>query len=115
MVEVTNIISSNKVQAAALSYVPCSEPKMEICKNDRVVSQKSNEMILPMQQGGPSIATLLKGCNLSNCNVTFTGSGVSTEESKYKQASPYQSAELMEGISLEFFSDKNLINSIIIT
>ena len=74
MVEVSNIISSNKVQATALSSVPCSEPKMEICKNDRVVSQKSNEMIIPMQQGGPSIATLLNDCNFSNCNATFTGS-----------------------------------------
>ena len=75
MVEVSSIISSNKVQAAVLSSVPCSEPKMEICKNDRVVSQKSNEMIIPMQQGGPSIATLLKGCNFSKCNATFTGNG----------------------------------------
>ena len=87
LVEVSNIISSNKVQAAALSSVPCSEPKMEIRKNDGVVSKKSNEMILPMQQGGPSIAALLKGCNFSNCNVTFTGSSVSTEENKCKQAS----------------------------
>ena len=84
LVEVSNIIISNKVQAAALSSVPCSQPKMEICKNDRVVSHKSNKMILPMQQDGPSIAALLKGCNFSNCNVTFTGSGVSTEESKCK-------------------------------
>ena len=89
LVEVSNNISSNKVQAAALSSVLCSEPKMEISKNDRVVSYKSNQMILPMQQGGPSIAALLKGCNFSNCNVTFTGSGVSTEESKCKQASSY--------------------------
>ena len=106
MVEVSNIISSNKVQAVALSSVPCSQPEMKICKNDRVVSHKSNEMILPMQQGGLSIVALLKGCNFSNCNITFTGSGVSTEESKCKQASSYLAAELMEGISLEeFFSD----------
>ena len=79
---------------------------MEICKNDRVVSQKFNGTIVPMQQGGSSIAALLKGCNFSNCNVTFIGSSVSTEESKCKQASSYQAADLMEGISLEeFFSD----------
>ena len=83
LVEVSNIISSNKVQAAALNSVTCSEPKMEICKNDRVVSQKSNETIIPMQQGGHSITALLKGCNFCNCNVTFTGSSVSTEESKH--------------------------------
>ena len=53
-------------------------------------------MIIPMQQGGFSIAALLKDCNFSNCNVTFTGSSVSTEESKCKQASSYQAAELME-------------------
>ena len=59
-----------------------------------------------MQQGGPSTAALLKGCNFSNCNVIFTGSSVSTEESKCKQASSYQATELMEDISLEeFFSD----------
>ena len=101
LVEVYNIISSNTVQAAALSSVPCSEPKMETCNNDRVVLQKSNEMIIPVQQGGPSIAALLKGCNFSNCNVTFTGSSASTKESKCKQASSYQAAELMEGISLD--------------
>ena len=58
-------------------------------------------MIIPMQQGGPSIAAPLMGCNFSNRNVTFTGSSVSTEESKCKQASSYQAAELMEGISLD--------------
>ena len=88
-----------------MSSVPCNEPKIEICKHDRVMSQRSNEMINPMQEGCPSIVALHKGCNFSNCNVTFTGSRVSTEESNCKQASSYQAAELMEGISLEeFFS-----------
>ena len=50
LVEVSNIINSNKVQALAMSSVSCNEPKMEICKQDKVVSQKSNEMIIPMQQ-----------------------------------------------------------------
>ena len=43
LVEVSNIISSNKVQAPAMNSVPCNEPKMEIilCKQDKVVvSQK---------------------------------------------------------------------------
>ena len=107
LVEVSNIISSNKVQAPAVSSVPCNEPKMEICKPDKVVSQKSNEIVIPMQQGVPGITALLKGCNFSNCNVTFTGSSISTKESKGKQASSsYQATELMEGISLEeFFTD----------
>ena len=79
---------------------------MEICKNDRVVLQKFNRTIILMQQGGPSIVALLKGCNFSNCNITFTGSSVSTKESKCRQASSYQAADLLEGISLEeFFSD----------
>ena len=70
------------------------------------MSQKSNKMIIPTQQGDPSITALLKGCYFSNCNVTFTGSSISTEEGKCKQASSYQAAELMEGNSLkEFFSD----------
>ena len=63
-------------------------------------------MIMPMQQGVPGILALLKGCNFSNCNVTFTGSSVSTEEGKAKQASSYEATELMEGISVkEFFSE----------
>ena len=69
------------------------------------MSQKSNETINPIQQGVPGIAALLKGCNFSNCDVTF--SSVSTEESKGKQASSsYQATELKEVISVkEFFSD----------
>ena len=56
-----------------------------------------------MQQGVPGIAALLKGCNFSNCNVTFTGSSICTEESKGKQALSYEA--MMEGISVEeFFS-----------
>ena len=80
---------------------------MKIYKPDKVVSQKSNETVIPMQQGVPGIAALLQGCNFSNCNVTFTGSSISAEESKGKQiSSSYQATELMEGISLEeFFSD----------
>ena len=58
-----------------------------------------------MQQGVPGIAALLKGYNFSNCNVTFTGSSICTEESKGKQALSYEAMELMEGISVEeFFS-----------
>ena len=48
LVEVSNIISSNKVQAPAMSSVPCNDPKMEICKQDKVVSQKLNEIVIPM-------------------------------------------------------------------
>ena len=40
LVEVSNIIRSNKVQPPAMSSVPCNEPKIEICKQDKVVSQK---------------------------------------------------------------------------
>ena len=105
--EVYNIISSNKVQAPAMSSVPCNESKMEIFKPDKVMPQNSNGTVIPMQQGVPGIAALLKGSNFSNHNVTFTGSSISTKESKGKQASSsYQATELMEGISLEeFFSD----------
>ena len=59
-----------------------------------------------MQQGVPGITAFLKGCNFSNCYVAFTGSSISTEESKAKQALSYEATELMEGISVEeFFSD----------
>ena len=80
LVEVSNIISSNKVQAPAVSSFPCNEPKMDICKQDKVVSQKSHETIIPMQQGISGIAALLKDCNFSNCNVTFIGSSASTDK-----------------------------------
>ena len=63
--------------------------------------QKSNKMIIPMQQGGANIAALLKGCNFSNCNVSFTGDSISTEKNKCKQALSYQAAELTEDISLQ--------------
>ena len=43
-----------------MSSVPCNESKMEICKQDKVVSQKSNEMIIPMQQGVPGNALILQ-------------------------------------------------------
>ena len=33
---------------------------MEICKQDKVMSQKSNEMVIPMQQDIPGIAALLR-------------------------------------------------------
>ena len=90
-----------------MSSVPCNELKMEICKHDKVVSHKSNEMVIPMQQDVCGIAALPKSCNFSNYNVTFTGSSISTKDCKGKQASSfYQATELMEGINLEeFFSD----------
>ena len=70
------------------SKILSNEPKMEICKQDEVMSQKSNEMVIPMQQGINGIAALLKCCNFSNHNVIFTGSSVTS----------YQATELMEAV-----------------
>ena len=112
LVEVSNIISStsDKVQvptissAPVLSSVPCNETKMTICRHDTAVSQKSDEMIIPMQQGVPNIGSVLKGCNFYNCVVNF--SSRSTDESYCNYALSYQAAELLEGINIdELFDD----------
>ena len=120
MMEVSNIISStsDNVQAPILNSVPvsssisCNEPKMTIYSHDKamshgiIASQKSDEMIIPMQQGVPSIASVLKGCNFNNCFINFTGSTASTDESQCKYTSSYQTAKLMEGINIdELFDD----------
>ena len=81
MMEVSNIISStfDNVQAPILNSVPvsssisCNEPKMTIYGHDKamphdiIASQMSDAMIIPMQQGVPSTASVLKGCNFNNC------------------------------------------------
>ena len=98
MMEVSNIISSTSdyVQVPILNSVPVSgsisynEPKMTICSHDKamshgiIASQRSDEMIIPMQQGVPSIASVLKGCNFNNCLISLTGSSASTDETQCK-------------------------------
>ena len=76
-----------------------------ICRHDTAVSQKSDEMIIPMQQGVPSIESVLKSCNFNNCVVNF--SSRPTDESHCNYASSYQAAELLEGINI----DEVLMNS----
>ena len=109
--EVSNIISAtDKVKVPmissppSLSAVPCNDPKMTICRHDTTVSQKSDEMIVPMQQqGGPSITSVLKGCNFNNCVINFNSK--STDESQCKSTLPFQAADLLEGINIEELFD----------
>ena len=69
------------------------------------IAQKSDGISFPVQPAVPGIASFLKGCNFSNCNVTFTASTASTNESQFKCKS-YAEAELLEGISIEeLFAD----------
>ena len=111
LVEVSNIISStsDKVQVSTISSAPvlssilCNEPKMTICRHDTAVSQKSDEMIIPMQQGVPNIGSVLKGCNFNNYVVNF--SNRSTDKSHCNYASSYQAAELLEGINIDKLFD----------
>ena len=51
-----------------------------------IVLQKSDEMIIPMQQGAPRIASVLKDRNFNNFLINFTGSSISTDESQCKYA-----------------------------
>ena len=103
MMEVSNIISStsDNVHIPILHSVPvsssisCNEPKMTIYGHDKamsdgiIASQKADEMIIPMQQGVTSIASVLKGYNFNNCFINFTGSSASTDESQCKYTSSY--------------------------
>jgi len=61
--------------------------------SNTAVTQKSDEITIPAQQFGPTVAPFLKGCSFMNCNVTFTGSTTCTDESQSKFAS-YEAAEL---------------------
>jgi len=108
LLEVSNIISSSsdKVQAAASRCEPCNKTKTKyVYSSNTAVTQKSDGITIPAQQFGPTIASFLKSCSFTNCNVTFTGSTTCTDESQSKFAS-YEAAELMENINIEeFFAD----------
>ena len=110
LIEVSNIISTtDKVKVPiissppALSVVSCNDPKVTICRHDTTGSQKSDELVVPMQQqSGPSITSVLKGCNFNNCVINFNSK---SDESQCKSTLPYQAADLLEGINIEELFD----------
>ena len=77
-----------------------SVPKKYVQSYDTAISPKSDGIVCPLPPSVPG-TTFLKGCNFTNCNVTFIGSSIASADQTPCKYTFHEAAELMEGINIE--------------
>ena len=73
-----------------------SVPKKYVQRYDTAISPKSDGIVCPLPPSVPGI-TFLKGCNVINYNVTFTGSNIASADQTPCKCTFHKATELMEG------------------